>query len=381
MRDALYISCLETQKHQRPAVIAALSKKIGLTCGILDLARPQWQSRKWFRLKLLAMVATNLVEIPVAIMTIHRLKPRCIYLQNGGLISFLLAVILKPTQTKVIIDMVDYFGTIKGHLETRLRGRLELFTLRIADGAIFVSLSQRLRATDKLGKEYQSTWIPYGMSPEAATLGSISRQEARANIGIASNAFVATWSGGLWLLDGKDRNGLVVVGEALDALAQVHQRPVVWLLNGLTTGQVACLGIKLRYAHCKPLGEFRWGDGQHRDSLRSADVLLLPAESHPAIEYAHRAKLYDYLAAGRYILASATVEMRHFASATMTPIHLVERNEREFWYDAFITVASLGPERDGLGRKMTEVVGKEGEKGAFESRLQRLLEQVGVPAC
>lgn len=114
--------------------------------------------------------------------------------------------------------------------------------------------------------------------------------------------------------------------------------------------------------------------GEVLDRLRGADVLVQPITSSPYTRYASPMKLFDYMAAGRPIVASDLVPLREVVSDGRTA-HLVRPGSPEALADGIRSVLADPAAAERMARAALEAVGNYTWARRAE-RIERLLDEV-----
>lgn len=320
----------------------------------------------------IAFVRAIISSIKVMRILSHTAKDDIVIVCNGGIESVTILIGLKILHRKAAIDFVD-FTPRSNRMELLSRGRavLERIAMKLTEKAIFVSEEQRRRAIAAGMIEPSKTlWIPYGMTDSAVESADIIRRRSVAlrNTNVEagdgnypmSDCLLLGWFGSLFVHDGVEANGIGEIVTVLDLLKTKLVINVRLVLAGVDKNQFIDI-VKprypsMRYVECT--GPFEWGTVEHWELLLSCDILLLPAG--PDLIEANRAKVYDYMAAGRPIIARDTAEMRRVLEKNAVYVD----GSEEQWMSAIEKLANDSRYRNYIGeqarnRLMTKFTSKQ----------------------
>ena len=353
--------------HQRSAVWAAMAATSHVDIEVLAHHRPARFEGGIHRAAngLLFRQAWALVSAVCAAVSTIRLLPRlwraptsdAVIVCNGGVESFMLLAVLRLQRRALVVDYVDFMPMLAGlSWVARVRGRLECGCAMLASASIFVSEEQRQRAVASgMVRADRSFWIPYGITDKAVADARHVAQTGGHHSGAAApGAFRAPgrgrpvrlgWFGSLFVFEGVEANGMASVLRGVARARNEAECDLQVVLGGVSKTD---LGMVLEpednlYEYTQCTGPFSWGSIEHWQLLASCDVLLLPAG--PSLVEANRAKVYDYMAAGRPIIARFTEEMQRVLGECAVYVD----GSPEGWYFALLQMLADKPFREGLG--------------------------------
>lgn len=304
----------------------------GAELTVYQNARQGIRSEFWARSRALPALPrlAPVASAMTALLRTLRLVPRLwatstrdvVILCNGGVESLLVLTILRLRGGPLVVDFVDFSPPLR-HLNWAVRARAycERLCGRLATVCVFVSDEQRHRAVATgVAKADSSLWIPYGMVDTAAARASEASLPCRdtdsaAPLGVAESGCSRRtmrigWFGALWFYNGREANDLTSVLRGVGLARRATSQEIEIVLGGVTRRELEALFAPgdpvYGFTSCR--GEFRWGSVEHWGLLSQCDVLVLPAGD--ALVEANRAKVYDYMAIGRAIVARDTREMR-----------------------------------------------------------------------
>lgn len=318
--------------HQRVAVWEEMARTLGADLAIHPNARQDTGSklcpriRAMARLARLAAVASAMTGLVRTLRLIPRLWAASardvIIVCNGGVESLVVLSILRFRGRLLVVDFVDFVPAMR-HLSGAARARAccERLCGRLATVCVFVSEEQRRRAVEMgLAKPDYSMWIPYGMvdidAAQAAEASlpcgdsDSSASFAPWESGWSRRTMRIGWVGALWFYDGHEANDLTSVLRGVALARAATSQAIEVVLGGVTRHDLEALfapGDPV-YGFTSCHGRFRWGSVGHWALLAGCDVLVLPAGD--ALMEANRAKVYDYMAIRKAIVARETQEMR-----------------------------------------------------------------------
>ena len=320
-KQVLYVNHLPPG-HRRATIWGEIGIVLGVRIIVWDNQR---RGRTWRRDILSTTHQKKLVQLIIALTSgiraaiissirallwLRREDISACIICNGGIESIIILTIMQWKKIPVYLDVVDLLSSTQA-LDSRARTACELFAFRHAQYCFFVSASQLNEARSAGNvKANSSAWLPYGIIATDTQDWLLDQISARRSLYIAETNCVITWSGGLFIKDGQELNDLTLVIEGCEILASRLQVNVTLVLNGILPQDLHPLrhNPKDDKLEIRCLGRFEWGSSQHRLALSAANVLALPAS--PPLYNAHRAKVYDYMASGRPIVATQAVEMK-----------------------------------------------------------------------
>jgi len=203
-------------------------------------------------------------------------------------------------QNKVIVDYMDI--SLNHNLELSTK---EAEIISRADGVIFWSKSLMTIVTRK-HRLRQFTYIPMGVDLSLLDFNKVDPKEFRRANSLERKLLVV-YSGGVWMVKGREVQGIF---DLIKAYSQVVRRipKVTFIFNGFYPDEKISQMVRdLNLGnHLLFLGPFRYGSERHLGALAAADALVLPATRYPPIYYAERHKIFEYMAAGKAIVAVRT---------------------------------------------------------------------------
>ncbi|MGC8988379.1 glycosyltransferase [Infirmifilum sp.] len=243
----------------------------------------------------------------------------------------------------IIVDWMDVWMDPQGSIHP-----LDVRILREADGIIFWGRPLMEVAARKLGLQ-RFTYIPYGVDPlfNPPRFGDARLFRERYRLG---DSIVFMYSGGIWKVNGVDLQG---TDRMLAAFASAARR----LKNAVLVLQVSRMdsatlrAVKALRGRVRVLGPLPYASFLRQSAFAAADVLLAPSSRHPTAFYAERMKLFQYMAAGRAILAERTPGA---TSALGDAAMYVELGSTERLVEAMVELGENKELREELGAKARE---------------------------
>jgi len=203
-------------------------------------------------------------------------------------------------QNKVIIDCMDVSLNSKMELPP-----IEVQAMSRADGVIFWSKTLMKIISQKYRLK-RSTYVPMGADLSLLDFNKVDPKKFRHTHDLNSK-FLVVYSGGIWMMKGREAQGIFDLIKAYSLV--VRRTPnIAFVFNGFYPDEKISQMVRdLNLGnHVLFLGPFRYGSERHLGALAAADVLVLPATRYPPIYYAERMKMFDYMAAGKAIVAVRT---------------------------------------------------------------------------
>ncbi len=201
---------------------------------------------------------------------------------------------------KVILDYMDVSLSHEMALPTK-----EAQIMSQADGVIFWSKV----ITSMITRKYRLrrfTYIPIGADLRFLDFNKANPRKFRRVYNL-ENKFLVVYSGGIWMVKGREVQGIFDLIKAYSHVAR-RMPNVAFVFNGFYPDEKISqvvkdlnLGTRILF-----LGPFRYGSERHLGAFAAADALVLPATYHPPIYYAERHKVFEYMAAGKAIIAVRT---------------------------------------------------------------------------
>lgn len=317
--------------HQRSAVWTAMAAARGVETEVLVHHRAKRVENQLCGVQSsVVQQLWHILSASRAAASTVRLLPRlwrtrasdAIVVCNGGVESVIILGVLRLRRRRLVVDYVDFMPVLaKSGWASRMRAKLECVCAKLARVSVFVSEEQRQRAiTWGVVRSDRSLWIPYGITDRAVSdavrLTQDAHRDARPN-GLATAPSAGArrsirlgWFGALFMFNGVEANGMASVFRGVGKARDETSWDLQVVLGGVSARDLEVVfkpGDPL-YGFTQCTGAFAWGSVEHWQLLASCDVVLLPAG--PGLMEANRAKVYDYMAAGRPIVARYTREMR-----------------------------------------------------------------------
>jgi glycosyltransferase involved in cell wall biosynthesis len=218
----------------------------------------------------------------------------------------------------IIISLNPYFGSrlIWGYRPTIIIDWMDVWMwpwdeihpldvklVREADKVIFWSKPMMEIITRRINLK-KFTYVPYGidfLTFNPMEYGKPDYIKERYSIG---NRFVLLYSGGVWRVKGFDLQGIDKVLRAF-AIVTKKLRDVILVLQISRIDEVTSRLIKKLGIANKSLiiGPLPYDSFERQSIFAAADVMLAPTSRHPTVYYAERMKFFDYMAAGKPIIA------------------------------------------------------------------------------
>ncbi|MFZ8809013.1 MAG: glycosyltransferase family 4 protein [Pyrobaculum sp.] len=223
----------------------------------------------------------------------------------------------KAVGKKVVVDLMDLWSCRR---DVFALNAFDFHALRRAD--LVFAWSRAIAALLKSMGLRRVEYLPYGLDLQSFDPLTVSPHIFLERYGIDPSVFKVVYSGGMWKVDGRDVLG---VEKLLFAFKMVEERrrDVVLLLQ--TSREVVELakrvGVKnFIYVERTP----KPNDPLRLSMFRSADILVLTASRYPAVYFAERTTLFQYMSSSNAILAEDTPgvrgAVRHGETAYLTPI-------------------------------------------------------------
>ncbi|MEM4483713.1 MAG: glycosyltransferase family 4 protein [Candidatus Methanomethylicia archaeon] len=244
-------------------------------------------------------------------------------------------------ECKVIVDWMDVWMTSKGEMDVT-----DVQVVEDADGVIFWS-KPFMKLMTKLLKIKRFEYVPYGIDLinfDPIKFGSdVSFREKY----FVKNKFILTYSGGFWRLKGIDLQG---TDNMLEAFSKVSRRVsnVILVLQSFkidmeTLRLIKKLGIKDKIL---VVGYRPFNDFERMSLFKATDVFIAPSTKHPTGYYAERMKYFQYMAAGKAVLAERSPGAESVFGNTA---YYVELSDSEAMADGILDLYSNKDLRENLG--------------------------------
>ncbi len=202
-------------------------------------------------------------------------------------------------QEVVILDYMDVIMDDNFNLENYHRSALES-----ADLVIFWSKALMKYITSRY-KVRSYGYVPFGCNLKIFNPRKVSPKIFLEAYGI-HNKFIITYSGGVWRKNGRDLHG---VDKLIEVMSKVYRRikDAVFVLqypyDRMLFNSLKDKGLLTHIVWVKPTP---FNDVVRQSMFSASDILLLPSTEFPAVYLAERMKTFEYLAAGKAIVAERT---------------------------------------------------------------------------
>lgn len=192
---------------------------------------------------------------------------------------------------------------------------------------------------------------------------SLSREEARVRLGLPQDIKIALYAGSLQHWKGVET--LMHASEFLPADTAIY-------IVGGSSSEIAALQLKAKSQKLKAVfvGQRPWQEIPIW--LKAADVLVLPntARDEESLRYTSPMKLFEYMAAGRQIVASDIPSIREIVDETM--VRFAKPDEPQSFAAAIVhTLTNAGEARRRAERARQEV-----ERYTWAHRAEKIMDQL-----
>lgn len=207
---------------------------------------------------------------------------------------------LLGSQEAIILDYMDVIMDDNFNLENYHRAALES-----ADLVIFWSKALMKYVTERY-KVRNYGYVPYGCNLKVFNPRKVSPKIFLEAYGIR-NKFIITYSGGMWRKNGRDLHGVDKLIEVIDRVYRRIENAVFVIqipYDRVFFSSLKGKGLLTRIVWVKPTPSF--SDVVRQSMFSASDVLLLPSTEFPPVYLAERMKVFEYLAAGKAIVAEKT---------------------------------------------------------------------------
>lgn len=264
-------------------------------------------------------LADSLVRTLKEGLRLVRCRPILLIVTNSDIVTIFLAGTVKLLSgAKVVYDVIDLpfpFGNRPGAEKfAALVGSTFLF----ADGLLSHGRSKIDRLRDGIrrspGGPHDSRRVIYFPTVIPCEIKLPDRDSARRTLSLDSET-VLGFCGNIFT----DTRGIDISGfsSMLRAFNEVHRRRPAskLLLCGVESDNPLLCQLISRFVEADhqagivALGKFRFGDSTHLSFLAAVDILILPGDSNPRINFVDRMKTAEYLLAGKPIIAWETDEV------------------------------------------------------------------------
>lgn len=249
-------------------------------------------------------------------------------------------------ESTIILDWMDVWMTPEGDMNP-----LDVIAAERADGVIFWSKPMMELITRRIRlKKY--TYIPYGIDLSVFDpLKYGCRECFTRELGIG-NRVILLYSGGLWRVKGIDLQGTDKMLKAFSlASRKLNNALLLLLVPGLDEPTLTLIKRLHLHSKVRVVRPHSYASFLRQSAFAAADVLLAPNSKHPTVYYAERAKLFQYMAAGRAIIAEKTPGS---LSALGRSAYFVELDDVEGMADAIIELVSNRELREELSARARE---------------------------
>ncbi|QOJ79304.1 glycosyltransferase family 4 protein [Infirmifilum lucidum] len=202
--------------------------------------------------------------------------------------------------------------------------------LKNSDGVIFWSKAFMSRLKGII-PNIRSLYLPFGVSLNLFNPRKIGDSIFINKYPFLKNRFKLLYSGGIWRGSrGEDYQGVDKLPNILDRLRKYLPSKKVTLILNSPLDRILYKAFK----ETATLNQVLWipplpSSSIIRQSMFSAaDICILPASTYPSIYYAERMKMFEYMAAGKAIVAEETPGakgvLRNGFNASLTKLNDVE---------------------------------------------------------
>jgi glycosyltransferase involved in cell wall biosynthesis len=259
---------------------------------------------------------------------------------------YLASRIIWGTESTVILDWMDVWMTPEGGMNP-----LDVATAVRANGVIFWSKPMMELITRRIRlKKY--TYIPHGVDLSVFDPLKYGRRDRFVRQLGMGDRFVLLYSGGVWRINGIDLQGTDKMLKAFSlALRKLNKAILLLQVPKLDDSTLVLIKRLNLSSKVKVLGPLPYASFLRQSAFAAADVLLAPSSKHPTAYYAERIKLFQYMAAGRAIVAERTPGS---LSALGGSAFFVELDDIEGMADAIVELASDKELREELGARARE---------------------------
>jgi len=225
---------------------------------------------------------------------INRLKERNVFILNT-----IGALAAKYSGKKVIIDLMDLWTCRTKEIRFNV---IDYVALRKADYVI--AWSQAIKnILLKLGIRNVG-YVPFGIDLRVFDPLRVSEDLFFERYKDLKGKVLVGYSGGMWFVDGIDRLGVEKIIQAFRYLEKNYKNDIVLVFqtsrNILST--IKKYGIK-NYVYINPTS---FNNSLRLSLLRALDIKVLTATEYPAVYFAERSTMFQYMASGSAILAEST---------------------------------------------------------------------------
>jgi len=230
---------------------------------------------------------------------------------------------------------------------------LDVITAEKADGVIFWSKPMMELIARRVNlKKY--TYVPHGIDLSVFDPLRYGHRECFIRKFGIENRFILLYSGGMWRVEGIDLQGTDKMLKAFSLVSRRLNNALLLLQVSRLDEQTLTLIKKLRLgSKVKVLGPLPYASFLRQSAFAAAQILLAPSSRHPTAYYAERIKLFQYMAAGKAIIAERTPGS---LSVLGRSAFFVGLDDVEGMADAIVELASNKELREELGARARERV-------------------------
>ncbi|MCC6005632.1 MAG: glycosyltransferase family 4 protein [Thermofilum sp.] len=254
---------------------------------------------------------------------------------------YLASRILWGYKCRVVLDWMDVWMTFNGEMNS-----FDIRAAREADGVIFWSKPLMKLITRRIPLK-RSIYIPYGVDLSVFNPKRYGNQEYFRNKYGLRDRFVIFYSGGFWRTKDTDLQGTDKMLQAFSLVSRKLPQAVL-VLQVLNLNQDILSIIKKFGFRVRILGSLPYASFLRQSAFAAADVLLAPNTRHPTGYYAERMKFFQYMAAGKAIIAEETPGA---LSALGDAAYYVKLGDIEGMADAIVEIACNREFREELGAR------------------------------
>ncbi len=198
----------------------------------------------------------------------------------------------------VVIDWMDVWMWPRDEINP-----LDVQTVQEAEGVVFWSRPM-MEIMSRRIKIRRSVYVPYGIDSSSFNPPRFGKPGYfRRKYGL-SGRFIFFYSGVLWRVEGVDLQGTDKLLKAFAYASGKIQKAVLVLQVSKIDTQTYRLIRELKiHGKIKLIGALPYASFERQSAFAAADVLVAPTSRHPIAYYAERIKLFQYMAAGKAILA------------------------------------------------------------------------------
>ncbi|MEM4497429.1 MAG: glycosyltransferase [Nitrososphaerota archaeon] len=248
---------------------------------------------------------------------------------------------------QVVVDWMDVWMWPWDQLNV-----FDIEAIKESDGVIFWSKPHMEIMRRRLSIK-ECTYIPHGIDLNEFDPTKVNPMVFRQKYGLNEN-FIVVYSGGIWSPYGVDLQGIEKLIKAVSLASKYC--PALKLVLQLLRVDSSLIQL------CKRLnvlnrtlfiGPLPYNSYERLNVFAAADLLVAPNSRHPTVYYAERIKFFQYMAAGKAILAEKTPGALSVFGDTA---HYVNLDDVEAMADAIVELYENKDLRERLGRLARERV-------------------------